>query len=174
MSAVSAIVGSATEDLTIRFRETRSRTLMLCSALEVEDYVVQSMADASPIKWHLAHTTWFFEHFILKAFVPNYRPLDASFDYLFNSYYETVGVMHPRTQRGLLTRPTVAEVMRYRQAIDEQMQNLLYARPEESELHRLITLGLNHEQQHQELMLTDIKHAFSINPLLPVYQKRDG
>lgn len=172
MSAVSAVVGSATEDLTVWFRDTRKQSLSLCATLEFEDYVVQSMSDASPIKWHLAHTTWFFEHFVLKAFHTKYRVFDPKFEYLFNSYYESIGVMHPRAQRGLLTRPTVAEVLRYRESVDEQIQNLLYVRPDEPELHRLIVLGLNHEQQHQELMLTDIKHAFSINPLLPAYQKR--
>jgi ergothioneine biosynthesis protein EgtB len=174
MSAVSAIVGSPAEDLTLLFCDIRKNSLLLCAPLEIEDYVVQSMPDASPAKWHLAHTTWFFEHFVLKSYVSNFKPFSSQYEYLFNSYYETIGVMHPRPQRGSLTRPTVGEVVKYRHHVDEQIQNLIYSQPDDAELQALITLGLHHEQQHQELLLTDIKHAFSLNPLLPAYQKRNA
>jgi ergothioneine biosynthesis protein EgtB len=130
------------------------------------------MPEASPIKWHLAHTTWFFEQFVLKPLLRDYRPLDARYEALFNSYYESIGPVAKREHRGLMTRPTVAEIFRYRHYIDEHVQCLLSARPEDTELRTLITLGLHHEQQHQELMLTDIKHAFAANPLLPAYHER--
>jgi ergothioneine biosynthesis protein EgtB len=144
----------------------RDATVELCEPLEDEDYVVQSMPDASPAKWHLAHTSWFFEEFVLQSAVKGYRFYDERFRYLFNSYYNSVGAMHERPSRGLLTRPTVAEVLAYRTHVDEQMQRL-FQKPVEHE--QIITLGLHHEQQHQELLLTDIKHLFSCNPLLPRY-----
>jgi ergothioneine biosynthesis protein EgtB len=149
-----------------QFRHVRDATVELCEPLEDEDYVVQSMPDASPAKWHLAHTSWFFEEFVLQKAVEAYRFYDERFRYLFNSYYNSVGAMHERPLRGLLTRPTVAEVMAYRTHVDERMQRLLQ-KPIENE--HVITLGLHHEQQHQELLLTDIKHLFSCNPLLPRY-----
>jgi ergothioneine biosynthesis protein EgtB len=138
--------------------------------LQTEDFVVQSMPDASPIKWHLAHTSWFFEQFLLKPLLTGYRVFHPDFEYLFNSYYQTVGRMHARPQRGLLTRPTVDEVLRYREHVDEHMQKLLRARSDDEKLLSVATLGVNHEQQHQELMLTDLKHLFSLNPLLPAYR----
>ncbi len=154
-------------------RRVRDLTVGLCQPLEDEDYVVQSMPDASPAKWHLAHTSWFFEEFVLQRAVSGYRFYDDRFRYLFNSYYNAVGPMHGRPLRGLLSRPTVAEVLAYRTHVDEQMHALL-ARPQlEPGMLERIVLGLNHEQQHQELLLTDIKHLFSCNPLLPVYQPRD-
>ncbi len=154
-------------------RRVRDATVALCQPLEDEDYVVQSMPDASPAKWHLAHTSWFFEEFVLQGGVGDYRFYDERFRYLFNSYYNMVGPMHDRPQRGLLSRPTVAEVLAYRTHVDEQMQ-LLLARPDlEAALVARVVLGLNHEQQHQELLLTDIKHLFACNPLLPVYQARE-
>jgi ergothioneine biosynthesis protein EgtB len=153
------------------FRRVRDATVLLCQPLEDEDYVVQSMPDASPAKWHLAHTSWFFEEFVLRRAVGDYRPYDERFGYLFNSYYNAVGPMHERPNRGLLSRPTVAEVLAYRTHVDEQMQ-LLLANPAAVPA-QTVTLGLHHEQQHQELLLTDIKHLFSCNPLKPVYQSRE-
>lgn len=161
------------EPLTCRYSRIRETSLAICKPLEVEDYVVQSMPDASPAKWHLAHTSWFFEQFLLKPLLPTYVPFRAGFEFLFNSYYQAVGPMHQRPERGLLTRPTVKEVFAYRQHVDEGMQKLLDVRGEDDgQLKPLVNLGLNHEQQHQELMLTDIKHLFSRNPLLPAYMSK--
>ncbi len=151
-----------------RYRRVRGATVALCSRLRPEDTVAQSMTDASPAKWHLAHTTWFFEQFLLGR-DPDYRPLHPQWHYLFNSYYQSVGPMHARPQRGLLTRPTLNEVLEYRQHIDERMSAQLDSGPVDDEFIDLVVLGLNHEQQHQELLLTDIKHLFSINPLEPAY-----
>jgi ergothioneine biosynthesis protein EgtB len=156
-----------------RFRLVRAATLALSEPLSPEDYVVQSMPDASPAKWHLAHTTWFFEEFVLQRAVPGYKFHDEQFRFLFNSYYNTVGPMHSRPQRGLLSRPTVEQVLAYRARIDERMHALLQRDDLSPEILSVITLGLNHEQQHQELLLTDLKHLFSCNPLLPAYV-RDG
>jgi ergothioneine biosynthesis protein EgtB len=127
------------------------------------------MPDASPAKWHLAHTTWFFERFVLREHSPDLSPFDAKYDYVFNSYYEAVGVRHPRAARGMLTRPTVDDVLDYRRHVDDRMHDLLAAGGLDRELAARIELGLNHEQQHQELLLMDIKHAFSVNPLEPAY-----
>jgi ergothioneine biosynthesis protein EgtB len=132
------------------------------------------MPDASPTKWHLAHTTWFFETFILKTLSPGYLEYDGGYEYLFNSYYNSVGAMHPRPERGLLTRPTLEEIQRYRAHVDEAMDSLLercseLGREQSSRISDLTRIGLNHEQQHQELILTDIKHAFSRNPAFPAY-----
>ena len=150
-------------------RTVRDATVALCQPLEDEDYVVQSMPEASPAKWHLAHTSWFFEEFVLQHAVNDYRFYDNRFRYLFNSYYNAAGPMHQRPQRGLISRPTVAEVLAYRTHVDEQLQLLLARDGLESAMTSVITLGLHHEQQHQELLLTDIKHLFSCNPLLPAY-----
>ena len=147
----------------------RCATLDLIAGLAAEDAAIQSMPDASPVKWHLAHTTWFFEEFVLGR-APRYVPLHADWRFLFNSYYQSVGAMHARAQRGLLSRPTLAEVLDYRAEIDERMRERLL-QPVDAELDALVTLGLNHEQQHQELLLTDIKHLFSRNPLEPVYRR---
>ncbi|MBA2117587.1 ergothioneine biosynthesis protein EgtB [Bremerella alba] len=154
-----------------KYESIRGFTDGLCEPLEIEDFVVQSMPDASPIRWHLAHTTWFFETFILKPFAKDYEPLDPMYEYLFNSYYNGIGEQFPRSKRGLLTRPTVAEVMIYRREIDNRMgQLLLEATPEEAmQIAPLVELGLHHEQQHQELMLTDLKHALAQNPFYPAY-----
>ena len=151
------------------YAEVRGRSLALAAPLSEEDCCVQSMPDASPIKWHLAHTTWFFETFVLEAHEAEFRPQRAEFRVLFNSYYNGVGEKHPRAQRGLLTRPSLAEVREYRAAIDARMQALLVARADDTALRALVELGLQHEQQHQELMLTDIKHLLSMNPLQPAY-----
>lgn len=150
------------------YGRVRGRTEALAAPLSAEDQTVQSMADASPTKWHRAHTTWFFETFLLKPYLPNYREFDESYGYLFNSYYEAVGPRHPRPSRGVLSRPGVAEVLAYRSHVDRAMSDLLSS-SEEPALADLVTLGLHHEQQHQELLLTDIKHAFSASPLAPVY-----
>lgn len=153
------------------YRRVRDVTLALCTPLAPEDTVVQSMPDASPAKWHLAHTTWFFEQFLLAHFDPGYRRFHAGWDFLFNSYYQSVGPMHARPQRGLLTRPTLREVVAYRAYVDAAMQALLARRGDEPEVLARTTLGLNHEQQHQELLLTDIQHLFSLNPLQPAYRE---
>jgi len=139
--------------------------------LEIDDYGLQSMTEASPAKWHLAHTTWFFETFVLAEAVAGYRPFHPGFAHLFNSYYETVGSMHPRPQRGLLSRPTVAEVQRYRDHVDEHMQGVLDRGDLDPTLAAVVEVGLHHEQQHQELLLTDLKHGLSHNPLRPTYRR---
>ncbi len=153
-----------------RFLATRQFTEQLCRPLAIEDYVVQAMPDASPTRWHLAHSTWFFETFVLAKWQAGYQPFSADFHYLFNSYYNTLGEQFPRAQRGLLTRPTVAEVFSYRQAVDQRMNELLAIR-EDAELSQVVELGIQHEQQHQELILTDLKYLLSCNPLAPVYRE---
>jgi len=156
--------------LSERLAEVRATTRLLCAPLAVEDYVVQSMADASPVKWHLAHTTWFFETFVLAPHQPGFRPYRESWGPLFNSYYVSVGPRHARPERGLLTRPTVAEVLAYRDQVDEWLQAFLCTPAAEAAgVAQLVELGLQHEQQHQELLLTDLLHAFSRNPLQPAY-----
>jgi ergothioneine biosynthesis protein EgtB len=152
---------------TANFDRIRAATLRLCQTLEPEDTVVQTMPDVSPTKWHLAHVTWFFERFVLEAFADDYRRFDEQFDYLFNSYYYSAGTMHARPKRGMLTRPTLAQVIDYRSHVDNAMRELLQEPGDETEVARRVTLGLHHEQQHQELLLTDIKHVFSCNPMLP-------
>jgi ergothioneine biosynthesis protein EgtB len=155
-----------------RFDAIRRETEALAANLTPEDQAIQSMPDASPTKWHLAHTSWFFETFILGPLDPGYREFDPAFAYLFNSYYEAVGPRHPRPARGLLSRPTVDVVGAYRDHVTTAMLRLI-ERAEEAvwqEAAPRLELGLNHEQQHQELILMDIKHVFSVNPLLPSYQ----
>jgi len=162
-------------ELIERFRRVRNFTTRLCRGLEPEDYVVQSMPDVSPTKWHLAHTTWFFETFVLKKWMPRYRPFVPQYAYLFNSYYNAAGDMHRRDLRGLISRPTVAETHRYRSSIDDCVVDLLENSNEEllNEMEPVLVLGFHHEQQHQELLLTDIKHVFAQNPLHPVFEERD-
>ena len=150
------------------YERVRRATLALCSPLEIEDYGVQPMDDASPPKWHLAHTTWFFETFVLNAYLEGYTPFHPEFEYLFNSYYNGVGTPYPRPARGHLSRPTVDEVRAYREHVDEHMSHLLEHVDDEALVAR-VTLGLNHEQQHQELLLTDLKYNFGNNPLYPTY-----
>ena len=160
------------ENLLQRFNTTRKRSVSLAETLSEEDCCVQSMADASPVKWHMAHTTWFFETFILERFEPNFRPHHQAFRVLFNSYYNGIGQKHPRAQRGLLTRPSTDEVLAYRHNVDARMGRLLersILRDATAELATLTELGIQHEQQHQELILTDIKHLLSMNPLFPAY-----
>jgi ergothioneine biosynthesis protein EgtB len=155
------------------YRAVRGRTIEICAPLAIEDYGIQSMPDVSPPKWHLAHVTWFFENFLLRPFCAAYRPFHPAYGYLFNSYYETVGPFFPRQHRGLLARPTVDEVYRYREHIDLRMCELIETAPAAQwpEVAARATLGLHHEQQHQELLLTDIKHAFAFNPLRPAYRR---
>ncbi|RZK67719.1 MAG: ergothioneine biosynthesis protein EgtB [Pedobacter sp.] len=148
----------------------RKHSEQICEPLQTEDYVVQPIADVSPPKWHLGHTTWFFETFILKAFSANYQEFNPEFNYVFNSYYETVGARVIRTDRGNLSRPSVNEVYQYRAYVDEAMQKLLSC-PFDEKLTELLILGFNHEQQHQELLLTDIKYILGNNPLFPAYSK---
>lgn len=156
--------------LSARYANVREHTSQLASPLSAEDQCVQSMPDASPTKWHLAHTSWFFENVVLLPFLPGYQVFDPSFAYLFNSYYEALGPRHPRMQRGLLTRPSLPQVKAYRQHIDAAMEQLLSKVVELSpQALALAELGLNHEQQHQELMLTDALHLLSCHPLLPAY-----
>ena len=150
-----------------RYVDVRQRSLALAEPLAVEDYVVQPIVEASPPKWHLAHTTWFFETFLLKVFVPDYRPFHADFECLFNSYYDGIGEQFPRPERGRLSRPTVSQVLDYRAYVDDAMKRLLDG--DQPEVAARITLGLNHEQQHQELMVTDIKANLGLNPMKPVY-----
>lgn len=158
----------ANEALVSQFNDTRSRSLEICRPLSVEDYVIQPVEDASPPKWHLAHTAWFFETFLLKPYLPEYRPFNETFEYLFNSYYNGVGKQFPRSLRGTLSRPTVDQVHDYRRHVDCGMAELL-TRELNDEVAFRINLGLHHEQQHQELMLTDIKYNFGHNPLYPPY-----
>ncbi len=157
-----------------QYRHVRAFTETLTEPLATEDYVVQSHADVSPTKWHLAHTTWFWETFVLREYLDGYELYDEQYPFLFNSYYVQAGERHCRAQRGYLSRPTVAEVFAFRAHVDEAMQRLLADIPgdAESPLAEVVRVGLNHEQQHQELMVTDIKHVFSVNPLRPAYRER--
>ena len=152
-----------------RFRATRALTEALAAPLSPEDQTLQSMPDASPTKWHRAHTTWFFETFILLPHAPFYRSPHPDYGYLFNSYYEAVGPRHPRPARGLLSRPGIEEIVRYRAAVDEAIERLLLGGAVPEDALALVELGINHEQQHQELILMDVKHALSLNPLRPAY-----
>jgi ergothioneine biosynthesis protein EgtB len=165
---------SRAEGLLARFREVRDFSRLLTRDLEPEDCVVQSIPDVSPTKWHLSHTTWFFETFVLKKFLSDYVPAIPEYAFLFNSYYNAAGTMHRRDLRGLISRPTVAESFRYRESIDRHISELVGSADEEllDEIEPLVILGLHHEQQHQELLLTDIKHVLAQNPLHPVFRKR--
>lgn len=166
---------SGREDLQKRFNEIREFSIKLCKSLETEDYVIQSMPDVSPTKWHLAHVTWFFETFLLEKVYPDYQSPNSLFTYLFNSYYIQVGKRWNRPKRGLLSRPTVKEVYAYRKYVDDQMNKFFESATDAmlEEMKVVIEIGLNHEQQHQELILTDIKHVLSQNPLHPVFNERD-
>jgi len=174
MTTASALLPAAVSHpphepaLLSQYRHVRAATEALVADLTDADATVQSMDDASPAKWHLAHTTWFFEEFVLGARLPDYEPVDPQYRYLFNSYYEAVGARHPRPRRGLLTRPSLDEILAYREAVDDSMLSLLMTAQTDDEA-ALITLGLHHEQQHQELLLTDILHLFAQNPLRPAY-----
>jgi len=147
-----------------RYLAVREASLALAAPLSAEDCALQSMADASPVKWHLAHTTWFFETFVLEPRAAGYRKFDPAYGFLFNSYYNAIGERHPRPERGLLSRPSLDEILAYRRHVDDAMLSL-------ENLDALVELGLHHEQQHQELILTDLKHLLSRNPLRPAYEK---
>ncbi len=156
-----------------KYQEVRGFTEELCEPLENEDYVIQSMEDVSPTKWHIGHTSWFFETFVLSQEYPEYKPLNPKYGYIFNSYYVSAGQRHCRPKRGLLSRPTVKEVYDYRAHVDQHMLAFIEGM-DEKQLETwspTLEIGFNHEQQHQELMLTDIKHNLSINPLRPAYHK---
>jgi ergothioneine biosynthesis protein EgtB len=157
-----------------RYAAVRAATVALAAPLSPEDCALQSMPDASPVRWHLAHTTWFFETFVLREWRPERPPFDPSHEYLFNSYYNGIGAQFPRPRRGMISRPGLEEVLRYREQVDADLAELLEGGalegPRGEELAARVELGLQHEQQHQELVLTDLKHAFSENPLHPVYR----
>ena len=163
----------AAASLATRFAEVRAFTERLCDGLQTEDYVVQSSPDVSPTKWHLAHTTWFWETFVLTPHAGGYRLHDERYPFLFNSYYVQAGERHCRAQRGYLSRPTVAEVLDYRAHVDAAMAEFLadFDEHERPDVADVVEVGLHHEQQHQELMLTDLKHVFSVNPLRPAYRE---
>ncbi len=159
--------------LATRLFETRRLSLELASPLSVEDMTVQAMEDASPTKWHLAHATWFFETFVLEKRLQGYQPFDETFNYCFNSYYESLGARQPRPRRGLLTRPSVERILSYRAHVDRALEKLLgQTLPPDSGVLRLVETGVNHEQQHQELLLADILALFAANPLRPAYRAR--
>lgn len=160
---------AATTRLAARLAATRRRSLDLAEGLSDADATVQSMEDASPAKWHLAHTTWFFETMILTEALPGYRRFDDRFPYLYNSYYETLGRRHPRPRRGMITRPSLDEVRAYRAHVDAALARLMAAGPG-PQVAALVELGVHHEEQHQELLLTDILHLFAQNPLCPAFR----
>lgn len=162
--------GAAADDLARRFQRTRALSLQLVAPLSAEDAMLQSMDDASPAKWHLAHTTWFFEHFVLST-VPAYQRWNRQWDYLFNSYYTSIGPAHARPQRGLLSRPSLAQVRDYRDAVDAAVCRALASDALGVQARQCLELGIAHEQQHQELLLTDIKHALWCHPLQPAYRE---
>jgi ergothioneine biosynthesis protein EgtB len=155
-------------DIKDRYYKVRQRTEMICSHLQTEDYVVQPVVDVSPPKWHIGHTTWFFETFILRPYFMGYQEYNPDYNYVFNSYYEAVGNRVIRTDRGNLSRPTVNEIYRYREYVDEAMYNFLCEEPS-ADVKELLILGFNHEEQHQELLYTDIKYILGHNPLMPAY-----
>lgn len=157
-------------DLTSCYNKVRKLTEKICEPLQTEDYVVQPVADVSPPKWHLGHTSWFFETFLLKPYFMGYQEFDPEYNFVFNSYYESVGSRVIRTDRGNLSRPTVNDIYKYREYVDEAMDKFLCQEPSK-ELKDLIILGLNHEEQHQELLYTDIKYILGHNPLFPAYLK---
>lgn len=168
--AIHSVLNDKESSIQDRYQAVRAATNWLCEGLQAEDMVPQSMTDASPVKWHLAHTTWFFETLVLEKAVSGYKPINPAYRVMFNSYYNSVGQQYKRPNRGLVTRPGVAEVMEYRQQVDERMLDLLSSASLEPAISAVLETGLQHEQQHQELMLTDLKHLFSFNPLHPVYR----
>ena len=156
-------------DLAARCRAVRAETERRARPLSAEDQSVQSMPDASPTKWHRAHTSWFYEQFLLRPHLPSYQAFDERFAFLFNSYYVQAGPRHARFQRGLITRPSTDDVRLYRAHVDRGLETLLRGASSHPDVEEIVEIGLNHEQQHQELLLTDILHAFAQNPLLPAY-----
>ena len=173
MQSEQEIKNISTSFVSDSFISVRNDSEVLCKPLAIEDYGIQTMPDVSPPKWHLAHTSWFFETFLLQPFCKSYQSYSPTYSHLFNSYYEQAGTFHPRPERGLLSRPTVDEIYKYRQYINQQMLELLSdtQHAERGEILRRTEIGLHHEQQHQELMLTDIKNIFAYNPLKPVYKE---
>jgi ergothioneine biosynthesis protein EgtB len=169
-------LGAERERFWVRLRAVRAVSEAMCQPLEIEDYVVQSMPDVSPPKWHLAHVSWFFETFALSPRLPGYVSFDDRFQYLFNSYYEAAGPRHPRHRRGVLTRPTVREVYAYRAHVDRGLEKLIVEASDVTwrDVSPVLELGVHHEQQHQELLLTDIKHILGANPLRPSYRAAQG
>jgi hypothetical protein len=159
------------ENLAKEYKNVRQKTEAICKPLKTEDYVVQPVVDVSPPKWHIGHTTWFFETFLLKPYAQGYKEFNPSYNYVFNSYYETVGARVVRTDRGNLSRPTVEEIYQYRKYVDEAMEEFLNSELDDA-VKELVQLGLNHEQQHQELLYTDIKYILGHNPLFPVYDSQ--
>jgi len=157
-------------DIADCYKKVRKRTEDICSPLQTEDYVVQPVVDVSPPKWHIGHVTWFFETFILKPYFMGYQEYNPDYNYVFNSYYETVGTRVIRTDRGNLSRPTVAEIYKYREYVDDAMANFLCGEISD-DIKELLILGFNHEEQHQELLMTDIKYILGHNPLFPAYSK---
>jgi ergothioneine biosynthesis protein EgtB len=170
----TTITAPERRELIERYQQVRGFTEALCLPLEAEDYVIQSMPDCSPTKWHLAHVSWFFETFLLKPRVAQYASPNPAYAYLFNSYYNAAGDRYPRPQRGMISRPTVEETYKYRAHVDEQVLDLVECADEQTllEIAPIVTLGLHHEQQHQELLVTDLKHMLSHNPLHPVYAEQ--
>lgn len=163
-------------ELLLKYQQIRQQSLLLCEPLEKEDYVVQPVVDASPPKWHLGHVTWFFENFILSTQLPDYQPFNQKLNYIFNSYYESQGPRILRSNRGNMSRPTLETVLEYRQYVDRHMESLLLQYKNQilpPELVHLLTIGLQHEQQHQELLVTDIKYILGHNPLFPPYKEQD-
>jgi ergothioneine biosynthesis protein EgtB len=158
------------DETILHFQHVRKTSEQICSSLETEDYVVQPVEEVSPPKWHLGHTTWFFETFLLKAYATDYKEFDPSYNYVFNSYYESIGARVIRTDRGNLSRPTVHDIYRYRRYVDEAMVLFMRNSDQLSTIFDLVILGINHEQQHQELLYTDIKYILGHNPLFPAYQ----
>lgn len=173
LSTIRSVSPTSEVEILQAFLQIRQDSENICAPLEIEDYGIQTIDDTSPPKWHLAHTSWFFETFILKPFLKNYKEFHPLFAHLFNSYYELAGTYHPRPERGLLSRPTVKEVYAYRSHINHAMQELLadLQHDDRSNIEMLTNIGMHHEQQHQELILTDIKHIFACNPLKPVYRE---
>ena len=169
MQAVKPKSKKSNEILKLYLR-TRERTLRISEPLEIEDMVIQANQDCSPVKWHLAHTTWFFEKFIASKFITNYRTFNRSYDYLFNSYYEGIGRYFPKERRGTISRPTVSDVLKYRKHVDNAIENMLKKDHVIPKALNLVELGVNHEEQHQELMLMDIKMAFFNHPDYPAYR----
>lgn len=161
-----------TSDLVKRYTSIRKYSEEICAPLEIEDYVVQPIVDVSPPKWHLGHTTWFFETFILEPNFPDYKVFDPQYNFVFNSYYETIGARVIRTDRGNLSRPSVSDIYKYRNYVDDHMKAFLESKFLTEDVEPLLELGLNHEQQHQELLITDIKYILGHNPLFPAYTKQ--
>ena len=176
LSAALPVQGRPEKRLIDRFQSVREQTVNLCAPLQVEDFVVSTMTDVSPTKWHLAHTSWFFETFVLADHLPDYVSPNPRYAFLFNSYYVQAGERHCRAQRGLVTRPSVSEVFEYRDRVDDAMRRLCerIADDQDHPAWKIIELGIHHEQQHQELLLTDIKNVFWMNPLRPTYRLEKG